>query len=332
MPPTTHREIHLTSRPDDELTTDHFRLVEAPVPEPGPGQVLVRNRVMNVAAAMRELARADPALPMPSYAVGEPLWAPTIGEVVDARDSELAEGTLIRHHSGWREYAVLGAAQAQPIDTAALPDPSAHLSQGFTAWIGLTRGAEVRKGDVVFVSGAAGGIGSMAAGIARLRGAARVVGSTGSQRKGARLVKECGYDAAILRTAGPIEDQLRAVAPDGIDVMFDAVGGEQLRAGLNLARKHARFAIAGALSGQYGGDASVRIEPYELMNRGISLRGVTNAEHLDAFAEWIRVFGRGLRDGTLTFPHARLRGVEQAPRALVELLGGQHIGTVLVEL
>ncbi|MDX3230792.1 NADP-dependent oxidoreductase [Streptomyces sp. ME19-01-6] len=340
--PATHRQVLLAARPQDTLTTDHFEVTTAPVPEPGPGQVLVRNRLMNVAAVMRPLTMSDPDsfdLPQLLQRPGDPMHGPAIGEVVAAPPGTglapgFTPGELVRHRLGWREYAVVDAAEAERLSPGALPDPAAYLSQGFAAWLGVVRGAEVRAGDTVFVTGAAGGVGTLAGQFARLRGAARVIGSTGSRRKAEYLVKELGYDAAVVRGAGPIEDQLREAAPDGIDALFDNVGGDQLLAALAVARRGARFALVGALSAQLTGDAmaTVQISTFGLIARGITLRGIAAFDHMDAYPQYEREFGRALSEGTMAYPHTRLRGIEQAPRALCELVEGRHVGAVLVEL
>ncbi|MFD1931176.1 MULTISPECIES: zinc-binding dehydrogenase [Nonomuraea] len=160
----------------------------------------------------------------------------------------------------------------------------------------------------MFVTGAAGGVGSLAGQLARLRGATRVIGSTGSQCKGQHLIKELGYDAVVIRGAGPIEDQLRAAAPDGIDAVFDHVGGEQLSAVLAVARRGARVALVGTLSSQISGDftAPIEIDTGSLILRGITLRGMSGSDHLDAIPQAMQEFGRALREGTLTFPHTCL--------------------------
>lgn len=238
------------------------------------------------------------------------------------------------HMRGWREYAAVDVGEAQPVDPAVLPDAAAYLSQAMTGWLGVVRGAEVRDGDTVFVTGAAGGVGTMAGQFARLRGARRVIGSTGSRSKADYLIKELGYDAVVIRGGAPIEEQLREAAPEGLDAVFDNVGGEQLTAALAVANRGARVGLVGALSGQLGGgfSAPVEVDTGALILRGITLRGMAGIDHLDAIPEGMREFGRGLRAGTLVFPHVRLAGIDQAPRALCELLEGRHIGAVLVEL
>ncbi|MEU9124663.1 NADP-dependent oxidoreductase [Streptomyces sp. NPDC048506] len=333
--PTMQREVRLATRVEGELSTRHFTIAEVPVPQPGPGQVLVRTRVMAVTAAMRTQMTAAP-LPMPSFVPGGALWGSAVGEVVAAPDGGLTPGELVHHPYGWREFAVVEASRIRRIDPDALPTPAAHLSQGATAWGALRRAAEVRPGDTVFVTGAAGGVGSLAGQLARRLGAGRVIGSTGSENKAARLRAELGYDATIVRGAGPIERQLRRAAPDGIDVLLDTVGGEQLAAALTVARSDARFALVGALSSQLGGNggatAPVELDAGLIITRRVALRGFGLHAHPDLPQEWTQEFGRGLRDGSLAFPHALLKGIEQAPRALCELTQGCHIGAVLVEL
>ncbi|MFI1015891.1 MDR family NADP-dependent oxidoreductase [Streptomyces sp. NPDC020965] len=332
--PAVHREIHLAARPEGPLTTDHFRLVEAPVPVAGPGQLLVRNRLMSVTAVMRTLMLGNGDLPMPGYLPGAVLSGPAIGEVISAPEGSLAPGDLVEHNAGWREYAVLSTDEAQRLDLTALPDPTAHLSQGFVAWLGVVRGADVRPGDTVLITGAAGGVGTMAGQFARSRGAGRVIGSTGSREKADMLTRRLGYDAAVIHSAGPIDDQLRAVAPDGLDAVIDMVAGDQLRAAVAQARRGARIALVGSLASQLAGrtTAPVAIDTSVVLNRGITLRGITGSAHLDALTQWAEEFGRGLRDGSLTVPHTLLRGVGRAPRALCDLLAGRHIGAVLIEL
>ncbi|GAB2770675.1 NADP-dependent oxidoreductase [Streptomyces daliensis] len=310
---------------------------------------------MSVAAVMRTLMDGTTGVPMRPFAPGEPLYGPAIGEVVSAPGTGFAPGDLVQHDLGWRESALLDASAAQRLDPGLLPEPGAYLSQGPTAWAGVTRGVGVRPGDTVFVSGAAGGVGSLAGQAARLRGARRVIGSTGSQRKADILREELGYDAVVLRGAGPVEEQLRAAAPEGIDAVIDNVGGEQLQASIAVANRGARIALVGALgaqladsgsgsgsgpgagsgsgSGSGSGFPATAIDTFALLTRGITVRGtVLHADHLELVPEWYRQFGAGLRAGTLTFPHSRLHGLDNAPRALRELVGGDHVGAVLVEL
>ncbi|MFD7183837.1 MDR family NADP-dependent oxidoreductase [Streptomyces sp. NPDC059904] len=336
--PRTSREVRLAAIPEGLPTQEHFAVVETPLPAPGTGQVLVRNRYFLVFPGLRTLIGGEvDGVPLPPLRSGDTLFGPAVGEVVAASaDSPLRTGDAVAHMLGWREFALVSAAECTPLD-AALPDPVAHLAQGSAAYGALTRLADVRVGDVVFVTGAAGAVGSLAGQIARLLGARRVIGSTGSPEKAERLVSELGYDAVVLRGAGPFAAQVAEAAPEGIDVLVDTVAGEQLTAALAAARQGARFALVGALSGQLsaqraGGSAPVEIDAYRLVVKGVSLRGYSGADHPDVDKEWTSRFGDWLRSGEISFPHTRIAGIDRAPQALQGLIEGRHFGAVVVEL
>jgi NADPH-dependent curcumin reductase CurA len=332
--PGAHREVRLAARPQGPLTTRHFDVVQVPLPQAGPGRVLVRNRFMSVGAGMRMMMERDAAVPMPLYEPGKVLWGPAVGEVIDAGGEGLEPGCLVSHHSGWREYAAVPAHEARRLEPDALPDPALGVSWGFTAWLAVAKAARVRPGDTVFVTSAAGGVGSLAGQLARLHGATRVIGSTGSRHKADILLRQLGYDAALLRGTERFDDRLRQAAAPGLDVIIDTVGGEQLRAGLALARPGARVALVGCLSGQADGGTTtpVELDTAALIARGITITGVSSLAHTAEIPQWEKEFGQAVRSGRLTVPQARLTGIEQAPRALCELLEGRYVGGVLVEL
>lgn len=333
--PGTAREVRLTALPAGLPAQEHFAVVEAPLPAPAADQVLVRNRHFLVFAALCSLIGGEKGLPLPALHPGDTLFGPAVGEVVAApAGSALRPGDAVAHMDGWRDYALVPAAGCTPLD-GALPDPVAHLAPGSAAYGALTRLADIREGDTVLVTGAAGAVGSLAGQIARLLGARRVIGSTGSPWKAERLVSELGYDAVVLRGAGPFAAQLAEAAPDGIDVLLDNVAGEQLTAAVGAARQGARFALVGTLSGQLSADrptgAPVEVDAFQLILRGVSLRGYTGADHPEVAAEWTARFGAWLRSGAIRFPHTVVGGIDSAPRALQDLIGGRHFGTVVVE-
>ncbi|TYK50482.1 MDR family NADP-dependent oxidoreductase [Actinomadura decatromicini] len=335
--PDTSREVRLAVRPEGLPEPEHFAVVQVPVPVPGDGEVLVRNRLFHVFPAIRTLmAGSVKGAPFPPLNPGDTLYGKAVGEVVSAPDGGgLRAGDLVQHWQGWREYAAVPADQCAPLDDA-LPDPAAHLGQGAIAYAALVRDARLRPGETVFVSGGAGGVGSVAGQVARRLGAGRVVGSTGSPEKAKRLVAELGYDAAVLRGEGPFEARLAEAAPDGVDVVVDNVGGEQLQAAISLARPGARVVLVGALAGQLAADrpgntSPVELDSFELIVKHVELRGFGGADPaLDA--EWNRRLGGWLRAGEIVLPEVRFAGIESAPRALHEAIGGRHLGTVIVEL
>lgn len=337
--PSVTREVRLVTEPK-ALPGPELAVVAQPLPEPGPGQVIVSNRYFLVFPGLRTLMGGAPeGVPLPTIHVGDTLFGPAVGEVVAAGpDSALRPGEVVTHLLGWREHALVAAADCAAVGDA-LPDPAAHLSSGAAAYGALTRLARIRPGDTVLVTGAAGGVGSLVGPVARLLGAGRVIGSTRSPAKAERLRSELGYDAVVVpgdQSISPTE-QLSTAAPEGIDVVLDTVGGEQLAAALGAARHGARVALVGALSGQLsphrdGGSAPAEIDTFRVITQGITLRGYSGTDHPDVAREWAERFGDWLRKGEITFPHVRIPGMERAPRALQELFEGRHFGTVLVEL
>jgi NADPH-dependent curcumin reductase CurA len=337
-PPSTTREILLTEMPGGLPRPEHFTITQKPLPAPGQGQVVVRNRYFLVFPGLRTLIGGQvDGVPLPRIHAGDALFGPAVGEVVAAAPGgPLHRGDMVTHLFGWREHALVAAAECTPLSDV-LPDPVAHLSSGSAAYGALTRLAEVRPGDTVFVTGAAGAVGTLAGPVARLLGAGRVIGSTRSPDKAERLRAELGYDAVVVPGPRPIDEQLAAAAPEGIDVLLDTVGGEQLTAAVRAARRGARFALVGALSGQLsprrdGGSSPSEIDTFRLVTQGVSLHGYSGTDHPEVTEEWTKRFGGWLRSGEITFPQVRIPGMDHAPRALQELFEGRHFGTVVVEL
>lgn len=333
--PRVTREIRLAEVPAGLPGPEHLTLAEVPLPVPGAGEVLVRNRWFQVFPSLRTLiAGGVPGTPFPPLRPGDTLFGPAVGEVVTAPDgSGLRPGDLIAHYRGWREHAVVPVSAPLGDD---LPDPAAHLAPGATAYAALTRIARLRAGETVLVTGGAGGVGSLAGQIARRLGAARVIGTTGSPAKAERMTAELGYDAVVLRDGSPIGGRLAEAAPDGVDVVVDNVGGEQLRAAIAVARPGARLAVVGTLATQLsaasgGTTAPVELDAFQLIAKNLTLRGFVGVDE-DTHAEWTRRFGAWLRSGAVVFPHTRVPGIENAPRALRELFEGRHLGTVVVEI
>jgi len=336
--PRTVQEVRLASAPDGLPVPEDFALADVPAPTAGADEVLVRNLCFLVFPGLRTLIGGDtPGVPLPSLRAGQTLFGPAIGEVIEApRGSDLRPGDLVQHLLGWREYAAVPGAGCVRLD-GSLPDPAAYLAQGSAPYGALTRLAEIRGGDVVLVTGAAGAVGTLAGQIARLLGAARVIGTTGPAWKAERLKAELGYDEVILRSDGNFAERLEAAAPDGIDVLVDNVGGEQLAAAVQCARRNARFALVGALSGQLdeqgkGGCAPVRLDSFRIVNLGISVRGYSGLDHPDVESEWLEHFGSWLRAGRIRFPHEKLPGIAHAARALPDLIAGRYFGAAIVEV
>ncbi|MFI6393232.1 zinc-binding dehydrogenase [Nonomuraea sp. NPDC050547] len=330
MTSTRAAELRLAARPDAELREDHFELARTEIGPPGDGQFLVRNDWMMLSVVMRDLMEAEPHpdLPMSAFEVGRPPWAPTVGTVVASRSSRFSVGDLVQHVYGFRDHVLSGEGDEAftRLEPGLLPSPEYHLTQGTTAWRGMVTLAAVGPGDTVFVSGATTSVGSVAGQIARCRGAKRVIGSTGSKEKIDYLVRELGFDAAFDYHEAPIAAQLAELAPDGIDVLFDNVAGEQFEAALSLAAPNARFVLCGSLSGR---NPTLDLDPAVL--RDVTIRGFTTPYEDDP--AWLEHYSTWVREGRFVFPHTVVEGgLAAVPGALVAQMNGRHRGTTLVRL
>ncbi|RJL22932.1 NADP-dependent oxidoreductase [Bailinhaonella thermotolerans] len=329
------REIRLAARPHGEPRLDQFALVHTEIPEPADGQVLVRNRWMSVDPYMRGRMNDAPSY-IPPFRLGAPLEGSAVGEVIASRAPAIPVGATVSHFLGWRDYAVLDAADATVVDTALAP-PVAYLgalgTTGLTAYAAFTRVAPVRRGDTVFVSAAAGAVGSIAGQLARRLGAVKVIGSAGGPDKAARLVEDFGFDVGLDRRQGSIGARLAEAAPEGIDVYLDNVGGDHLEAAIDAARVGARFALVGAIA-QYNatGPVCAPRNLYTAYGKELTLRGLLVNSYFPLFPEWIGQAAGWLADGSLREEHTVVDGLEQAPAALLGVLRGANIGKMLVRL
>ncbi|MEU8081473.1 NADP-dependent oxidoreductase [Catellatospora citrea] len=329
---TVGREIHLASRPVGMPTPDNFRLVEVDVPEPAEGQVKVRNLVMSVDPYMRGRMN-DAKSYVPPFAVDAVLDGGAVGEVVESRSPDLKAGDLVLHGYGWREWAVDDARRFRRLDPVA--PPSAFLGvlgmPGLTAYVGLLDIAAMKPGDTVFVSGAAGAVGSLVGQLARLKGAARVIGSAGSAAKVAHLTGDLGFDAAFNYRDGDVSKLLKQAAPDGIDVYFDNVGGDHLTAAIARAKPFARFALCGAISA-YNEPVPGPDNMTLMIGKRLTMRGFIVSDHNDRMADLIREVGAWYAAGEIKAEETVVEGLENAPEALTGLLRGANTGKMVVKL
>ena len=329
------RQIRLVSRPSGWPTHDDFELVEVEVPTLRPGQVLVHNTVMSVDPYMRGRMN-DVKSYIPPFALGEPLDGGAVGEVVASESEDLAVGDTVQHQLGWREHAVLDAHHARRIDTSDVP-ASAYLGvlgmPGMTAYAGLVRIAEVKEGDTVFVSGAAGAVGSLAGQIARNLGASRVIGSAGSKEKIAYVVDELGFDAAFDYHDGSVARQLRHHAPEGLDVYFDNVGGDHLEGAIANMKDFGRIAMCGAIA-QYNatGAAPGPRNMWLVVTRRLRLQGFIVTDHNDLAKEYLTQASEWIREGRLRFKETYVEGLDHAVDAFLDMHRGANIGKMLVRL
>ncbi|WP_420450942.1 NADP-dependent oxidoreductase [Ilumatobacter sp.] len=332
----TSRQVNLVSRPDGEPVESDFEVVEVEVGELDDGHVMVRNRFMSVDPYMRGRMN-DAKSYVPPFAIGEALAGAAIGEVVESRSDDLAVGDHVVHPLGWREVALVPDSQAQRAPEIADVPLSAHLGvlgmPGLTAYAGLLEVASFAEGDAVFVSGAAGAVGSQVGQIARLKGASRVVGSAGSAAKIRHLIDDLGFDAAFDYHDGSLTRQLRDAAPDGIDVYFDNVGGDHLQAALHALTAGGRVALCGAIS--VYNDTEPAPGPGNLtlaIGKQLTLRGfiVSSYDHLrEPFLDEV---GGWIADGSLRYEETVVEGIERAPEAFIGMLAGANTGKMVVSL
>ena len=328
------RAVSLKHRPVGTPTTDDFQVTEADLPDPGDGEVLVRNVCMSVDPYMRG-RMWDRKSYVPPFQIGETLTGGAIGQVVQSNDPNVAEGEHVESHFGWREAFVAPAAQVRKLGNLEAP-ASAYLGvlgmPGMTAYVGLLDVGALQDGETVFVSGAAGAVGSAVGQIAKLRGCT-VIGSAGGPEKTAHLVEDLGFDHAIDYREGNLLRQLQEAAPEGIDVYFENVGGEHLQAAIACMRPNGRIPLCGMIS-QYNATSAVP-GPNNLamaIGLGLTIRGfiVSNFNHLRE--DFARDMTAWVTSGRVRYRETTFEGIEHAPEAFIGLFTGVNTGKMIVHL
>ncbi|WP_231608066.1 NADP-dependent oxidoreductase [Streptacidiphilus albus] len=321
--------VHQIARPSGFPTPEHFRFAESPVPEPAPDTALVENLYWSVDPYHREMMDGD-------FALDSPLEGRTLGRVTDSRDPALAEGELVFHRHGWRTHSVVRPDEARVLpQDAGVPLP-AYLGilggTGLTAYVGLSRIARLREGDDLFVSAAAGGVGTATGRLARLMGAGRLVGSAGSPAKAAHLTERVGYDAAFDYHAGPAAELLAKAAPTGIDVFVDSVGGEQLAAAIGALRERGRVVRIGTV-GQYNTpDAPpVRFNYADIVEKSLRMEGFLVRDYRDLQQELTEFVVPHLLSGRLPLDETLVTGFDRIVDAFLSMLRGGNTGKMIVQ-
>jgi NADPH-dependent curcumin reductase CurA len=335
------REWRLVARPSGLPRESDFELAEVPVADPRDGELLVRNTWMSLDPAMRIRMHGTASDYMPPYELGQPLEGWAVGEVVASRADGFAEGDWVLHPLGWREFTILradgpGRTRPTPIEVGEGTSERAYLGPlgwvGLTSYVGLLYVAELREGDIVFVSGAAGAVGSLVVQIAKRRGHF-VIGSAGSAEKVRFVRDELGADAAFSYRDGAVGDLLTKAAPEGIDVYFDNVAGDHLQAALDSLRQFGRVAMCGMISTYNATDPVPG--PSNLFNavaKGLTLRGFLARQYASHMEEFRRDMRGWLADGHIVYPETVFNGLDEAPRGMIALLSGENVGKVLVDI
>lgn len=335
MNKTVGAEIHLKRRPVNKPEESDFELVDVPIPEPADGEVLVRNIYMSVDPYMR--ARMyDFESYVPPYQIGEPLSGGCVGQVIESKDDSFQVGDYIIGSRGWREYFTAAGKSLLPVDTSIAPI-SAFLGTvgmpGMTAYVGLLDIGKLKEGETVFVSAAAGAVGSVACQIAKLKGC-RVVGSAGSTEKIEWLLDEAGIDAAFnYKEVGKIRRKLKKLCPEGIDVYFENVGGEHLEAALQRMNNYGRVVMCGSISNYNEpvpppGPRTLGL----VVTKRLTLKGYIISDHYDRLPQFYADMKSWIDAGQIKWQETIYEGLENAPKAFIGLFKGENIGKMLVRI
>jgi len=326
------RAWHLKSRPSGMPTSENFELKDIDLPELAEGQVRVRNRWLSVDPYMRGRMN-DVKSYVPPFEVGEPMDGGAVGEIVESKAEGFAPGDLVQHMSGWRDEAVIPARTVNKLPAlGARPEQFLGILgvTGMTAYFGLLDAAHAKAGDVVFISAAAGAVGSVAVQVAKAKGMT-VVGSAGGPEK-CDFVRSLGADHVIDYKAGPVLRSLAAAVPDGIDVYFDNVGCDHLDAALALARNNARFAICGMIESYNSGQPTNLRFIMRIIAARIALKGFIVFDYFPRMAEFYAEMGPWIANGTVKSEETIVDGLEKTPDAFLGLFEGANTGKMLVRL
>jgi len=328
----TTRAWHLKSRPTGMPTLDNFELKEAPLAPLQDGWVRVDNSWLSVDPYMRGRMN-DVRSYVPPFEIGAPLQGGAVGKVVESKAEGFSPGDTVFHMQGWREAATGPAESFNKVPPLPVEDHQwlGNLGlTGATAYFGLLKAAEAKAGDTVFVSAAAGAVGSAVVQIGKALGMT-VIGSAGGSDK-CTWVRELGAEAAVDYKAQPVLKGLMAAAPKGIDVYFDNVGGDHLDAALATARNNARFAICGMIDSYNGGDPAAFRYIMRMISARIAMKGFIYTDYLAQMADFYRDMGGWISSGQVVSRQTVLEGLEATPQAFLNLFTGGNMGKMLVRI
>lgn len=326
----------LQSRPEAMPTLDNFTLVDIENRDLQDGEVRVKNSWLSVDPYMRG-RMIDRKSYVPPFQIGEVMTGGAVGRVTESKAEGFATGDLVSHMAGWRDEAIVsGADMLQKLPETGMNDQIwlSHMGlTGATAWFGLLHVAEAKEGDIVFVSAAAGAVGSAVVQIAKARGMT-VIGSAGGADK-CTLVKELGADECLDYKASPIYEQLKAAAPKGINVYFDNVGADHLDAALATAQPFSRFAICGMIDiyndFESGRTMDMRFMSSIIGNR-IQLKGFIMSDFIASMSEFHQGMGALIAEGKVQARETVFDGLSKAPDAFIGLFSGKNTGKMLVKI
>jgi NADPH-dependent curcumin reductase CurA len=329
-----NQQIHLASRPQGKPVADDFKIVDAPMPAPQDGEVLVRALYLSVDPYMRG-RMSDRKSYVPPFGLNETMGGAAVGEVVESKFDGLKTGDIVMGHLLWQRFAVAPGKELLKVDPQRAPISTALGvlgMTGLTAYFGLLDICQPREGETVVVSGAAGAVGSVVGQIAKIKGC-RVVGIAGSDEKTAYLRDELGFDAVINYKTDDVPEALKEACADGVDVYFDNVGGEISDAAMALLNRGARISICGqiALYNLEKPDTGPRVQPLLLIHRA-KMQGFIVGDFSARFEEGREQLAQWLDEGKLQYAENIVDGFENTPQAFLGLFEGENLGKQLVKV
>lgn len=336
MTQATSTQIHLAARPNGWPTHEDFRTETVSLGELQPGQIRVANEFVSVDPYMRGRMNDVRSYTAP-YALGETIAGGAIGRVVESASASIPIGSVVLHQHGWSDVVQDDASTFSVVAEIPGVPLSLYLGMlgmtGLTGYVGLTAIAGIKPGDTVFISGAAGAVGTAAGQIAKLLGAGRVIGSAGSAEKVRLLTEKYGYDAALNYKDAPVRDQLAALAPGGVDVFFDNVGGDHLEAALDVMNDGGRIALCGAITSYNTTEKTPGPDNLaNIITRGLTVRGFTLAGYLGLAPEFKAKMSGWFAAGKIAYDETIVDGIENTVDAFLDMMRGANTGKMLVRI
>ena len=335
-----NRRFLLVRRPNGTPVAEDFKLEASEVPTLEEGQFLIQNRYASLDPAMRGWMDDAPSY-MPPIPLGDAVRASTVGVVSESKTAEFPVGQWVSGLNAIEEYTVgVPGGFSQPIDISIVPSPTNFLSVlgavGLTAYFGLLEVCKPNPGDVVLVTGAAGAVGSLVGQLARIKGASKVIGIAGGPEKCARLIERYGFDAAIDyrgKSVDQLSAELAALAPGGVNVIFENVGGDILDAGLNNLAMGARIGLCGLISEYNNADAKTGARNiWQLIVKRASMTGLLVADYVPRFGEGAMAMAELVQAGRLVFDEHIDEGIENALPAFLRLFSGSNDGKMILKI
>ncbi|MFT7685195.1 MAG: NADPH-dependent curcumin reductase CurA [Candidatus Azotimanducaceae bacterium] len=324
----TSKSVHFVARPTGNPVAENFKLVESDLPEAKEGEVLIKNAYMSVDPYMRGVMRYAP--------LGQTMIGGAIGQIIESKNPDFAEGDYVINSSGWCEHAISNGEGLIKVDPELAP-LSAYLGvlgmPGLTAYGGLLVTGGLQDGETLFVSAASGAVGSIVGQIAKIKGCT-VIGSAGSDEKVKQLTEEYGFDHAFNYKTANVLEELRTAAPEGIDVYFENVGGPQLEAALTTMRTNGRIPVCGMIA-HYNDHGTASPGPTnltEIIYKRIMIKGFVVTEFADQREAFVKEMSAWIASGEVKYQETIYEGIENAHQAFMDLFTGANNGKMLVKL